>query len=106
MAVGQSLDISNQRIKALMRLKPSLKDTAAFFECSQDTIQDYIRENFDLTFSEFREQNAVHSRLELQRNAMRMANEGNVPMMIFCLKNLCGWKDKWETTIENLDLNY
>lgn len=82
------------RLKALMRLKPTLKDTAAFFECSEVTIENTIRKHFNLTFFDFRDQNAVHTRLDLQRKAIEMARSGNVPMLIFSLKNQCGWSDK------------
>lgn len=86
------------QLKALMRLKPSREDTAAFFECHPDTIDKLIRKEFDLTFSEFREQNMVHTRFSLIRKAIQKAEGGDNVMLIFCLKNLCGWTDKHEST--------
>jgi len=93
-------EIKHEQLKAIMRLNPTLKDTAAFFECSEDTITRLIKNEFgDLNFAEFREQNMVHTRMTLIRNALKMAEKGQPAMMIFCLKNLCGWKDKWETDL-------
>ena len=93
-------EISLEQLKALMRLNPTLKDTAAFFECSEDTIERLIKSEFDgLSFAEFREQNLVHTRMTLIRNALKMAEKGNPALMIFCLKNLCKWQDKWETEL-------
>jgi dihydroxyacetone kinase DhaKLM complex PTS-EIIA-like component DhaM len=92
--------INFEQLKALMRLKPTQKDTAAFFECSEDTIERIIRKTCDLTFAEFREQNMVHTRFSLIRKAIQKAENGDNVMLIFCLKNLCGWKDKWEQDVD------
>jgi AraC-like DNA-binding protein len=93
-------DIPLDKLKALMRMNPTIKDTAAFFECSIDTIEERIKEYTGLSFPEFKEQNMVHSRLNLIRKAMELADKGNVPMLIFCLKNLCGWSDKFEHQVD------
>lgn len=93
--------IDKDQLAALMRMKPSQADTAAFFKCHPDTIGTFIRENFDLTFSEFREQNMVHTRFDMIRTAIDKAKRGDNVMLIFCLKNLCGWKDKWDNKDED-----
>ena len=93
-------EIPLEQLEALMRMAPTLKDTAAFFKCNVELIEDRIKEYTGLTFPEFREQNMVHSRLNLIRKALQMADKGNTAMMIFCLKNLCGWADKMETKID------
>lgn len=89
--------IDIEKLKAFMRMKPTLEDTAAFFEVNPRTIERFIRDNFDLTFVEFRAQNMVHTRHALIRTALRKAieKEDNT-MLIFCLKNMCGWADKFE----------
>jgi hypothetical protein len=94
-------EINLEQLKALMRLKPTQKDTAAFFECSEDTIDNVIKKNFKCTFSEFRDQNMVHTRFSLIRKAIQKAENGDNCMLIFCLKNLCGWVDKFETKQES-----
>lgn len=91
-----AVDIEKAKLKALMRLKPTLEDTAAFFECSTKSIQRHIRDEYDLDFVQFREQNMVHTRLSLIRKAIEKAEKGDNVMLIFCLKNVCGWKDKWD----------
>lgn len=95
-------EIPLEQLKALMRLNPTLKDTAAFFECSEDTIINKVEEyTGSRDFSAFREENMVHTRFSLVRNALKMAEKGNPAMMIFCLKNLCGWKDKHEVSADD-----
>lgn len=90
--------IDPAQFKALMRLKPRIEDTAAFFECSHDTIERYARKTFGMSYASFREQNAVHTRFNLIRTALAEAESGNTAMLIFCLKNLCGWKDRHDVS--------
>lgn len=89
------------QLEQFMRLKPSLKDTAAFFKCSTTTVEDTIRKEYDRTFREFRDERMVHTRHALVRKAIEMALSGNTTMMIFCLKNVCGWNDKKEVSVED-----
>lgn len=86
--------IDENQLRTLMRLKPTLKDTAAFFECSEDTIERKCKELADVSFAEFRDQNMVHTRFSLVRKAITKAESGDNVMLIFCLKNLCDWRDK------------
>lgn len=91
------IEIDINQYKALMRLNPTLADTAAFFECSTDTIINWLEKNFQTRdFSAIRQQNMVHTRLTMIRTAVRLAEAGNTAVLIFCLKNLCGWTDKVE----------
>lgn len=87
-------DFDIEKLKAIMRMKPTLEDVAAFFQCEPRTIQRFIRQQFKCTFVVFREQNMVHTRLSLVRTAIQQAEKGNTTMLIFCLKNLCGWGDR------------
>lgn len=88
------IEIDEAKLKALMRLKPTLKDTAAFFECSEDTIERKCQKLAGVSFAEFRDQNMVHTRFSLVRKAITKAESGDNVMLIFCLKNLCDWRDK------------
>lgn len=88
--------IDDAKLKAICRFKPRMEDVAAFFECSPDHIEKYIKRTYGKTFSEFRDENMVHTRFSLIQKAIDQAMGGNTAMMIFCLKNLCGWMDKME----------
>ncbi len=73
---------------------------------STDTISRVIKRDFNMSFAEFREQNMVHTRRRLVRTAIREATKKSGPntaMLIFCLKNMCGWKDKFDVGIEKSD---
>ena len=91
----------DKQLKAFCRLKPTLADCAAFFECDIATIENHIRKTHGITFSEFRDQNMVHTRFSLIRKAIQRAESGSSDAMhIFALKNLCGWADKHEAKSE------
>jgi hypothetical protein len=86
--------IDLDKLKALMRLSPSLEDTSHFFDCSQDTIERAIKKNFKCTFAEFRDKNAVHTRMSLKRKMIEKALAGDNTMMIWLSKNMLGMSDK------------
>ena len=88
-----AITIENTALIALMRMKPSLADTAAFFQVSEDTIERATEREFGLTFVKFRERHMVHCRHELIRKAYSMALEGDKSMLALCLKHMCGWND-------------
>lgn len=93
-------NIDETQLRGLLRLKPTLEDTAAFFGCSVDTIEKACKRYGNVTFTEFRRQNMVHTRLNLVREAIQQATtKNNTAMLIFCLKNVCHWKDRVEETV-------
>lgn len=94
--IGEEVPIDEEQLRAFLRIKPTLEDTAAWFRCSARTIERYIRKNFDKTYVEFRHENMVHTRHDLIRKAISKAMNGDNVMLIFCLKNLCDWVDKAE----------
>lgn len=100
------IELDLHQLKSLMRLTPSLKDTAEFFDVSEDKIEDTIKENWGLTFPEFRDKNAVQSRLGIKRKMMEKALAGDNTMLIWLSKNLLGMSDrveqKQEITFSNL----
>lgn len=95
------IEIDLERLGAFCRLKPTLEDCAAFFKCSPDTIAKRIKDEMGLTFTEFRDQNVVHTRYDLVRKAIRKCDHSDT-MHIFVLKNLCGWRDKQPDEVDTV----
>lgn len=61
---------------------------------SQSTLEKITCEHFEAAnLTELREKRKDSLKLQLKRKAVTMALGGNVAMLIFCLKNLCGWSD-------------
>ena len=97
---GPHKPIDEHQLRGLLRLKPTQKDCAAFFNCSEDTIERACRKYGGKSFADFRDENMAHTRFALVREAIHQATKkGNSTMLIFCLKNVCNWKDKVEETI-------
>ena len=92
----QATDIDPEQLDLLLRLKPSLTDCAGFFNCSSKAVERFIRRNYDRTFAEHRELHLSHTRNKLVREAISRGMAGSDSMLIFALKNLCGWSDKHE----------
>jgi AraC-like DNA-binding protein len=86
------VELDMEQLAALMRFRPTREDAAAFFGVSADTVERRIKADTGLTFLQFREQKMVHTRISLVRNALKRAETSDA-MLIFCLKNLCGWSD-------------
>lgn len=93
-------EVDLHQLKTLMRLTPTIVDTAAFFEVSVDTIERIIKKEWNLNFAEFREQNSVQTRLSIIRKIIQKAEAGDNAMLIWYSKNKLGWADKVETKNE------
>jgi len=91
------IEIDIRQLKSFMRLSPNLKDTADFFDVSEDKIEDLIKENWNMSFPEFRDKNAVHSRMGIKRKMIEKAMAGDNTMLIWLSKNMLGMSDKVET---------
>jgi hypothetical protein len=94
MAVTAIDKIDADKLQKLMRMKPRLEDAAVVMGCSGKTIERFIRQEYNLSFSEFRDLHMAHCRFELVRTAYELATvDKNVVALLFCLKNMCDWKN-------------
>lgn len=61
---------------------------------SEATLERMVLAHFECSnMTEYREKRRDSLKIQLKRKAVTMALGGNVSMLIFCLKNLCGWSD-------------
>lgn len=93
------LKIDIEQLESLMRLSPNLEDTANFFNCSPDTIERLIKEKYQCSFAEFRDQKGVHTRMSIKRKMIEKALSGDNTMLIWLSKNMLGMTDKLEQTV-------
>ena len=87
------------KVNIACQFKMPAKDVAGILECSVDTLENRIREKYDCTFSEFREQKMATTNLNLFSKQVSVALEGNVTMLIWLGKNYLNQTDKQETTL-------
>ena len=87
------------------QLKPTLLDVTELLNVSSDTIERYCRKH-GMTFAEYRNKKMAKTRMTLTQKALEMALNGNATMMIFSLKNLCGWADMPDTAPEDTTLEF
>lgn len=61
---------------------------------SYRTCERILLEHFGYTtMADYKEKRKESLKVALKNKAVHMALSGNVPMLIFCLKNLCQWAD-------------
>jgi hypothetical protein len=89
------------KLDSYLEFKASLRNCSFLLGVSEDTIQRHIKNRFNCTFREYREGRMAPIGHKLAEKAVTMAMQGNVPMLIFCLKNLSGWSDKIEHSTES-----
>jgi len=87
------------------QLKPSLTDVSELLNVSDDTILRHCRK-YNMTFAEYRNKKMAKTRMTLTQKALEMALNGNATMMIFSLKNLCGWADMPDAAPEDTTLEF
>lgn len=71
----------------------TLAEIAGFFDCTEDTIQNWCKREYKKTFSVVYKTMSAGGKISLRRNAFRMA-ENHPGMCIFLLKNYCGLTDQ------------
>jgi hypothetical protein len=101
-------EIDRNQLEILCRLGALQDDVCSYLGVTSGTVSKFIRQNYDLTFSEFRHMQmakikyrtlnkiAIHVDRELDKTTGRVNNQ----LIIFAAKNLCGWSEKIETVNE------
>jgi len=95
------IDINLKRLENYMWTKPTLAQTALFFDVSQDTIESTIKLHYALSYSDFREQRLQHTKHSLIQHTMALATEGDRywPALKFALQNLVGWSENMQMAV-------
>jgi hypothetical protein len=70
----------------------------------QDTLLRRIKKKHGLTFAEYRDKKMACVRRTLVQKAIDLALSGDRALLIFCLKNYCGWSDKQDIVVNNTSL--
>ena len=95
---GNKIDIDFKVLDALVQFKVTKIFVADYIGVSPDTIEKRIRENFDMTYTEYSKLKQQRTGFKLQQKCIELALGGDRTLMIFALKNMAGWSDKLEQT--------
>jgi hypothetical protein len=101
--------IDPQLLLRFLQVYPTKKQTATFFDCSEDHIENEIDRQFECSFSALRERQIDGIKRDLMSWCLRYAKSGNHNLIMFAMKNINGWSDKPETEQNNsqvIELKY
>lgn len=96
------IEIDEDNFKKLCGLQCTLVEIASFFDCSEDTIENWCKRTFKKSFSESYKKYSASGKMSLRRWQFKMA-EHNCAMAIFLGKNWLGQSDKIEQTITEVE---
>ena len=87
------------KLDVILQFKPDIAGAADILGVSEVTLERRIKETTNCTFMEYRDKKMAPVKIRLVKKAIDKAMAGDNTMLIFCLKNFCGWSDR------PLDLN-
>ena len=93
------IEINKKQFEKLCEFQCTEQEIADFFNCSIDTINNYCKKNYDMTFSDTFKKKSVKGKVSLRRNQFALSKK-NSNMAIFLGKQYLGQKD-----IQTLDGN-
>lgn len=93
-------EISMTEFEKLCGMQCTKEEIAAFFECDEDTINNWCKREYNSVFSVVYAQKRENGRISLRRKQWNLAT-GSPAMAIFLGKQYLGQRDKYEVTNEN-----
>lgn len=88
-------EIDLEQFKKLCGLQCTLSEIAGFFDCSEDTIENWCKRELQRGFSDAFKEYSASGKISLRRNQFRLA-EKSASMAIFLGKNYLGQRDNIE----------
>ncbi len=97
------IEIDWDAFSKLLEFQATKRECASFFDCSEETIENKIRDKYGCNFSAFKEQKGGKGKISLRRRQFEVAMNGNVTMLIWLGKQWLQQTDKTESTVVTLD---
>ena len=88
-------NIDKSNFEKLCQMQCTLEEIAGFFDCCDDTINNWCKEVYDDNFSGVYKKKSMAGKISLRRNQFKIA-ENNASMAIFLGKQYLGQKDNIE----------
>jgi hypothetical protein len=100
------IEINWEQFDKLCGLQCTLLEIASYFDCSDDTIENRVKEVHGITFSEYFAKKRGKGKIALRRKQYEAAIAGNTTLLIWLGKQYLGQSDKQENTnIEGVKVN-
>lgn len=95
---GYYVEIERKHLERLAMVQCTIEEICSVFDCSRDTLENRIREWYDMTPGEWLKHYAGRGVVTLRRQGFRMAIKGDRDMTKFMLKNFGGMSDRVDHT--------
>lgn len=93
------IDIDKNQFEKLCFLQCTEEEIAGFFDCSIDTINNYCKRTYDMTFSDVYKKKSSKGKISLRRSQFKIA-EKNATMAIWLGKQYLGQIDAIENNVD------
>ncbi len=93
--------IDKAELEKLMRLCPSRKESADWFNVSESSLERFIKEHFSLSFDALRDKSFVHTKIAIKRAQIEKALKGDNTMLIWVGKQYLGQRDVQAVQLSN-----
>lgn len=90
------IEIDIDQFEKLCNIQCTKEEIASWFNCSEDTIENFCKKEYKDTFSAVFKRHSGKGKVSLRRNQFKLS-ETNVTMAIFLGKQYLGQTDKVET---------
>ena len=91
-------NIGEEEFKKLCGLQCTLEEIAGFFDCSEDTVENWCKRELKMRFSDAFKKYSAAGKLSLRRTQFRLA-EKSAAMAIFLGKQYLGQRDQQDIEI-------
>lgn len=93
-------EIDWKEFEKLCYMQCTLSEIAAWFCCSEDTIERKVEEEYGIIFAELFKEKKRFGKISLRRSLFQKAQEGNPTLLIWLSKQHLGMSDKTESKTE------
>ena len=97
------IEIKQEDFEKLCAMQCTLIEIAGFFDCCEDTIENWCRRTYGETFSDVYKKKCAKGKISIRRNQFKAADAGNASMLIWLGKQYLGQSDKQEVVLTNDD---
>ena len=93
------IEINWVEFDKLCKIQATLLEIAGWFDCSDDTIENRVKEEHGMLFSEYYKRHSSGGKISLRRAQFKAALGGNTTMLIWLGKQYLGQSDRQDVAI-------